>query len=278
VYTPLQLAEAYLQTGELEAALEALNTHLGDFPNDDYARRLRIHVLIDMPGGLDAALADLDGLIMPTGSDAGLRGRVLMKMGDYPGAASAFAQAWQHYPTLYAETYARVLLRLGDSEQALRALAVLPPTWQWHSWNADIYDLRGEFQKAVEHYTAALDGLTSAMAEADEPRLLDAMRANELIKRGNALMRVGQFADADADYAAAAGIVPDDAAIPFNRGLTYLLRGDFERALRLCREAWSRANEGLREQMRVELAADPRYHALAEALLGGSSDYLHPRP
>ncbi|MBZ0278924.1 MAG: tetratricopeptide repeat protein, partial [Anaerolineae bacterium] len=44
-YSPMQLAEAFIKTGELTDALDALNQQLETVPQDDYARRLRSQVL-----------------------------------------------------------------------------------------------------------------------------------------------------------------------------------------------------------------------------------------
>ena len=41
-YSPLQLAQAFIKTGEIEDALDALNQHLEATPSDDETRRLRV--------------------------------------------------------------------------------------------------------------------------------------------------------------------------------------------------------------------------------------------
>ncbi|MEO1163713.1 MAG: tetratricopeptide repeat protein, partial [Chloroflexota bacterium] len=47
-YTPMQLAETFLKTGELEDALDALNQQLEAEPADEEARRLRVQVLMPL--------------------------------------------------------------------------------------------------------------------------------------------------------------------------------------------------------------------------------------
>ena len=49
-YSPIELAEAFIRTGELADALDALNPHLEAQPNDETALRLRAAVLMRLPG------------------------------------------------------------------------------------------------------------------------------------------------------------------------------------------------------------------------------------
>ncbi len=84
-YSPMELAEAFIQTGELPDALDALNQQLTAYPDDETARRLRAQVLMRLPGEehLRAALHDLDQLASPTAEDGLLRGILLEQLGAY---------------------------------------------------------------------------------------------------------------------------------------------------------------------------------------------------
>ncbi len=265
-YTALQLAEAYLETGELNLALAALDEHLTAFPQDDGARRLRVQVLRDFPAGIRTALADLDALAAPNASDFGVRGAILLRQGDRTGAAAAYERAWTLSPVGFAEAYFRVLKDLGEFERALVVLESLPQAWHWHQAHGEIDALRGDFGLALDHFTRAVNQLAALIAVARDQRLLIAMQANLLLKRADAYRRTGRWAEADADYQAAEAAEPGDAAIPFNRGLLCLEQGDLDGALRLCRDGWSRANAAMRASMRAELAADARYHPLLDVL------------
>src|SRR5262245_6743475 len=70
-YTPLQMAEAFIQTGELQDALDALNQHLDANPSDDDARRMRAQVLMRLrrPEDLATALSDLQQLDVASTQD-----------------------------------------------------------------------------------------------------------------------------------------------------------------------------------------------------------------
>ncbi len=267
-YTALQLAEAYLETGELNLALAALDEHLTAFPQDDGARRLRVQVLRDFPSGMRTALADLDALAAPNASDFGVRGAILLRQGDRVGAAVAYERAWTLSPVGFAEAYFRVLKDLGEYERALVVLESLPQAWHWYQAHGEIDMLRGDYRLALDHFTRAVDQLAALIAVARDQRLLIAMQANLLLKRADAYRRTGRLAEADADYQAAEAAEPGDAAIPFNRGLTRFEQGDLDGAIRLCRDGWARANVDMRESMRAELAADLRYRPLLEALSG----------
>lgn len=266
-YTAMELAEAYLETGELNLALAALNDHLNAFPADDSARRLRVQVLRGFPDGIALALADLDALTAPDASDDGVRGAILAAQGDWIGAAAAYERAWVRSPVGYGEAYFRVLKRIGDVERALTVLETLPKAWHWHQARAELDALRGDDAAAVEQFSAAIHGLHRLIAVAKDRRLLVALLANALLARASALRRLTRYADAESDYADAHVYEPGDAAIPFNRGLMCLERGAVADAIRLCREGWEGANPAMRAAMRAELSADPRYQPLLAALL-----------
>ncbi len=268
MYTSLELAEVYLQTGELNYALEALNAHIAESPQDDYARRLRIEVLIDMPNGINLALADLDDISALTARDYGLRGRIMSKLGDLSAAAAAFEQAWKLRPMSYAEPYLMLLKKLGNTDRALEVLSSIPKAWHWFSWGGEIHMLRGDHEAALQHFSEAVEQLDTVIESMKDPRFFRAVKANLLIKRGKVYHQLKRILEADADYREAGSLLTHDATIPFNRGLLHAEQGDLANAISLCREGWDRANADLREEMREELITDPRYQPILEAISG----------
>ncbi|MEO8393720.1 MAG: hypothetical protein ABI700_12085, partial [Chloroflexota bacterium] len=100
MHTPIELAEAFIQTGELGDALDALNQHLQAQPDDEGARRLRASVLLHLPNRAREALADLDALAAPSTDDLLLRAQTLEALGDSEAAFAAIEQAWSAHHDL----------------------------------------------------------------------------------------------------------------------------------------------------------------------------------
>lgn len=256
--------EAFLRAGELDEALTALDEHLQAHPDDADAQRLRIDVLIRLPGRGGAAFDALTALPELTAEDYIARFGALLYLG-VPGVDDAIVQASARFPTHPAltEIALTVLHRRGESDRALDLLADLPKTPDWLSWSGKFYMLKGDYPIAAEHYCSALDQL----GEPQDP-LLRLQRAALLLQRAEAYRRQKLFAEADADYRDAEAIIPDDPMIPFNRGLLIYEQGHLRRALPLCRDALDRSPDALRDHMRDVLYGDPRYRTLAQALLG----------
>ncbi len=263
--TPLDRAAAFIRAGELDDALAALDQHLEAHPDDDDARRLRIDVLLRLPARADDALAALQALPELTEEDTIARLGVLIRLGASDALDTTLEGAYARFPDslaladlLLARLYAR-----RSSDRALELLADLPKSWQMLRWGGDFFALKGDDRSAAEHFCSALDQI----GESKDP-LLQLQKATLLLKRADAYRRLKQYADADADYQAAAVIIPDDPMIPFNRGLLIFEQGNLRGALPLCREALDHAPDALRDRMRDVLYDDPRYGALAQALLG----------
>ncbi|HRL13690.1 MAG TPA: hypothetical protein PKX07_17550, partial [Aggregatilineales bacterium] len=84
--------------------------------------------------------------------------------------------------------------------------------------------------------------------------LLDAARAHLITLRASAAWAAGDLVLADADYAAAAQILPGDPLLPFNRGMIAAARGDLTAARALCAAAYASASPRRREGLRAEAA------------------------
>ena len=262
--TPLELAGAFIQAGELNDALDALDAHLSVHPHDQAAHRLRASVLTHLPGRVRAALSDLDALDALAYDDLVLRLQVLDLIGEPYDDLSLIETVWQEGHDLRAaDLLLRRLRQRGNPERALKLLADLPKSWQWLGWSGDFYALKGDTAIAAEHYCSAIDQLN----QGEKSALSEAVKANLLLKRADAYRRLKQYAEADADYQAAEAIIPTDPIIPFNRGLLIFEQSGLRRALPLCRDALDRAPAALRDHMRDVLMDNARYHLLAQALI-----------
>ncbi|MBI1258551.1 MAG: tetratricopeptide repeat protein [Chloroflexi bacterium] len=267
MHTPIELAEAFIEAGELDDALEALNQQLEMHPEDMDARRLRIDVMIRLPGRAREALAELNALPDLTEWDYVKRMGALIQLGLSAEIEAPLIEAFKKYRHNSAlEQLAMIVITLleqrGKADQALEFLADLPKTPIWLMWSAKCYVLKGDNVTAAEHLCSALDQL----ANSTDP-LLMLQRAGLTLQRADIYRRLKRYEDAEADYRAAEAIIPDDPMIPFNRGLMIYERGNLRGALPLCRDALDHAPEGLREHMRRVLTTDPRYNTLVQALL-----------
>jgi tetratricopeptide (TPR) repeat protein len=264
MHTPIELAEAFIQTGELGDALDALCQHLEANPDDADARRLRASVLLHLPDHAREALADLDALTVTTADDLLLKAQTFEALGEPEAAFTAIEQAWTaHHDPRSAELLLRALFRRGETNRALELLADLPKSWKWLGWSGDFYALKGDNAIASEHFCSALDQLD----QAEKNALTEMQKATLLLKRAEAYRRLKRYVEAEADYRAAEAIVPSDPMISFNRGLMIFEQGNLRAALPLCRDALDHAPEGLHDHMRRVLTTDPRYKALVQALM-----------
>ncbi len=256
-YSPLELAEAYVKAGELDDALDALNEHLIHDDEDDDARRLRVQVLLRLgtPDHLLGALDDLDGLQEPTPQDAYTRSVVLEKQDALDEALAAARQATTDPDAAReARAVARVLGLLRKQGDLTAALE-LALERNWVQQAADLAADLNDPARALPYYNEAvtraekLGSVTSAEIAAN-------IKARVLLKRANVHLALQNNAEAEADYQAAAEVVPDDPMIFFNRGLLALRRGDSTAAQTLLETAHARANKMLCEHMTREAEGD----------------------
>src|SRR5688572_21528599 len=70
-YTPMELAEVFLKTGEIQDALDALNQELSENPDNETARRLRIQTLTSLgrDANLQQAASDFAKISAPSAED-----------------------------------------------------------------------------------------------------------------------------------------------------------------------------------------------------------------
>ncbi|HEX2907395.1 MAG TPA: hypothetical protein VHO69_11075 [Phototrophicaceae bacterium] len=270
-YSRMQLAEAFIMTGELADALAALNQHLDETPADQTARRLRAEVLLHLPlsgnDHLEAALEDLDALAELTAADWVQRSIVRQRLGDLSGALADILQAHTLTPAddRITARYLELLLLNEDRSRARDVLAALPPTWRWLERAGDLAADAGAFPAALENYTAALDHLAQKMDTQSDPFAVN-LKAGLLAKRAACALAAGHLDTAAADYTQLEMLLPRDPTFAFYRGLALFLQGDLAQARTLCRAAWERANATLREEMARALTA-PEYTMLRDFFL-----------
>lgn len=263
---PLTTAETLILAGELDAALDILDAHLQSAADDLAARRLRADVLRHLPDRARDALAEFDALAeisALTVEEEIHRYHLRAGLGDPNQALARLEAAWTAHGDLrLAELLLRAFYAQGATARAFALLVDLPKTWRLLEWSGDFYALNGDDRVAAEYYCSAVDQLD----EADADPLRAAAKADLLLKRADVYRRMERFADADADYEAANAIMPDDAGIPFQRGLLRFERGELAEAVTLIRAALDSAPESLRASLWAALHAEPRYAPLVAAL------------
>ena len=271
-YDPLILANAFIQAGELDDALDALNQHLEANPEDDEARRLRVQVLSrkrDL-ASLERGLADLAQLGNATADDYLMHIRLLNEhpaQRDFEKLLEVAKKGHDQFPhdQRLTERYLEYLMVLGRWQEAEPLIAAQPNSWRWLQWAADYALQFDAFDRAAQYFSDALTAVEKNFGATSNDFIAN-LKAQILLKRADVYQRLQSLAQADADYAAAEQIIPNDPMIAFNRGLIALLQGDSERGIALCRDAYANAPAALREEMQKALAEDERYAPIAAAI------------
>jgi tetratricopeptide (TPR) repeat protein len=251
-YTPLQLAEVFIQTGELTDALDALNQHLEANPADDDSRRLRTQVLMRLrrPEDVSLALADLRRLETPSVQDRLTLAILLEQSGDFPMAVETLAKLHADYPhdEPIAERYFVVLMREGLHTTAAELLKTRPHTFGWLTKAGDLALESGHMEEAIQHYTEAVQKLGVAF-DLETSEFARPIHANILTSRAQAYTNLKRFHEASEDDAAAQAIMPEDPLIGFWHGVVLAELGNVEEALFACHLALQTPNPTLRTQM-----------------------------
>jgi tetratricopeptide (TPR) repeat protein len=258
-YTPLELAQAFISTGEIQDALDALNAHLDAQPNDDEARRLRADVLTRFGDdtSFQAALADLTQLQQPTADDWHKVAILSQKSGDLDTAHEAYRQALMLRPQdeRLTEQWMRLYQSQGDFYSAQQLVDSMPHTWRWRSHAAEIYEALGQYQSAYTAYSDALDLLTIASEGGSDRQSgwTAPFEAALRLRRANVCLIQELYTDAEADYQAAWQRIPDDPVIPFKLGVIALLQGHTAYGQALCQQAFEAAPTDIRTEILTEL-------------------------
>lgn len=268
-FTPMQLAESFIRTGELADALDALNEHLGNEPGDIEALRLRAATLMHLgeTEQLRQALADLDAIPEPDIEDLQQRSLIAERLRDRPAAIAAARAALDKSPgdERIAERLVHLLAAAGDLDAAIELVRQQPRTWRWLRWEGDLLALSGDDMLATARYGLALAQLDEVAGIDDAYRRT--LRGPILLTRAHAYRRLGLAEPARVHYEAAREVLPGDVdAIAFNIGLLDALKGDLQSAIAQCRPAWKSAAPKVRAGMRAILDTDPAFTELKHAL------------
>lgn len=162
-YTPLQLADAFIRTGELKDALDALAQHLSANPGDDEARRLRIEVLMRQPTA--DALAEFDLLGALSADDYVRKSIVLAAAGRQSEAVTAMREAHNQRPQdeRIAERYFELLLADRQLDPARDLLNTMPNSWRWMEHEGDLEMAAENYPMAMRIYAAACSSLSQQL-------------------------------------------------------------------------------------------------------------------
>lgn len=284
-YSAMQMAEAFIQAGELSDALESLNVHLAQSPADDSALRLRAGVLARLAdeSGWRDALADLAHIAAPTPDDFITRSAILERNDQRSEALDAIHQGRAAHPhdERLAERLVHILRASGDLNSARQVAESFHEDWRWSQWAGDLAAEAGDFSSALDHYSRAIamlearyplrDDIPAAILNEESVSsaaalTISAVYARLLLARAHLYRERDDLNAADAGYAAARARLPDDPTIAFYQGVVAALQGDMEQAGALCRAALDAAAPPIREPLRAMLRGDDRLRALDAAL------------
>lgn len=269
-YTPMQLAEAFIQTGELQDALDALDQQLEDHPADDEARRLRIKVVMRMPDpvSLTPLLRELDKLSALTADDYVQKSVIMQQLSRFKESSSALGRAHMLKPDdlRITENLVRAFIRSEDFDSAKMLLADLPRTWGWLRYAGEIAGKQGDYQSALKVYDEAIDDLDRKLKTNDNPILVD-NKIGFMSMRAICYSRLNQFDKAEAEYAEMERLEP---RVPYNRlwrGFAIARSGDSERAVPI---VWAAMNESrdVYDYALESMAEESGLASLAQAIRG----------
>ncbi len=268
-YSPMELAEAFLKTGELDDALDAVNQQLEQRPEDDEARRLLIQIRMRLLPQQDLAqtIAEFDKLGKLSATDWQTKSVIFERIGDLASAISAIQSARQLAPDDERLTERLLDLLLGDEnyEEALNLVRSQVLSWQWLEREGDVLVLVGEDTLATARY-----GLVLAHLEAFEGTMredyLQALKVRVILARAHAYRRLDHLDTAKELYHSAVSILGDDVSVQFNLGLIAEMEGDPDKAETICKQALELASQGLKEEMLLALDEDSRFTSLKQRL------------
>jgi tetratricopeptide (TPR) repeat protein len=264
-YSPMQLAESFIKTGELTDALDALNQQLEEQPHDDEARRLRIDVLLRLAevDYLQSALADINTLAEITAADYQRESVLYERLGDTAKAIESMHKAHKLAPAdeRLSERLLNLLMAQKHYAAALELVREQEKSWRWLQYEGDVLVLMGDDTLATARY-----GLVLAQLETFEGVMradyLQGIKARVLLVRAHAYRRLQQIENAREHYQAAQLLLLKDPTISFNLGLLDALSGDIDSAVTQCRAALTNAPQILQDEMRESLRKDAIYSEL----------------
>lgn len=268
-YSPMELAEVFIKTGELDDALEALNQQLRDEPKDEKARRLRASVLLrfNEPEHLQNALRDLQQIATPTRDDYVQQSVIYERLDQTDDSIQVMHTAHRQLPD-DERVLERLVELMTDAKQYNEVIDLLkqaPQTWRWLMRQADAYTLNNHPDEALVALNQAQQHLLTIF-----PDLLSPVSRNSMarihVARGQVHMKLNNLDDAESDFKDALYHIPDDATITFNLGLIYALKDNMSKAKRYCQRALNNTSDYVRKTLIDVLNDDTRYDTLKEEL------------
>ncbi len=268
-YTPMQLADAFIQTGELPDALDALNQHLQETPDDADALRLRIAVRLRLGDEehLLAALVDAEAIPQKSADDYQQISVIQQRLGNLGAAEDAMRAALGLAPgdLRLTERLVDLLQRQGELHAALEEVREQERSWKWLEREADLLAQQGNHMMATARYGLALAQLSEYEGQM-RPDYLQALQARMLLARAESYRHVGQYDVSRKHYEEAQKLLPEDPAITFNLGILTALSGEFAAGVAQCREALASAPDTMREEMLTSLKKESALQSLENAL------------
>jgi Flp pilus assembly protein TadD len=261
-YSPMELAEVFIKTGELTDALDALNQQLEQQSQDDEARRLRIDVLLRLADAdyLQQALTDINALSTIIADDYQRESVLHERLGDTAKAVEVMSKAHKLTPDdeRLSERLLNLLMNHKQYAAALELVREQAKSWRWLQYEGDVLALMGDDTLATARYglvLAQLDELEGVM----RTDYLQGIQARVLLARAHAYRRLQQIENAREHYQTAQLLVPKDPTISFNLGLLDALSGDLEKAVTQCRTALVNAPKILQDEMRESIRKEALY-------------------
>lgn len=235
-YSPLQLANSFLQTGELDDAKQVLADYFGGNPNpDDPDYVVLMRLWLDMLAhGTESdqrrALSDYQQLsdFLPT--DHIKYAMIHYRLGELANARAVLQMAMSHYPNhdRLIESLLFIYKKQGDFKAGLALLNTLPQKWIWARWSGDFALMGGDYRIAIAHYSQAIRLLEVQYGVSDDapamilsaPTMTDAegltimgIYAELLLVRAEAYRQNNQINEATGDEARAKRLIPHDPTI-----------------------------------------------------------------
>jgi len=211
-YSPLQLAESYLKTGEWAYALEALAEQLAAQPDDQAARLLCLQVYIRLD---DLASAQAEAALLDEADPATWhwRGILHARAGQQAQAIACAEQACALAPQ--DERLAERLLDLYSAaerwQDARRLALAQPPRWGWAARLAEVEAALGQHAAARAAYERAI----SALGPSSESPFshLGPIKGSLLLALARTYAALGQTEQARRAYAQARRLLPRDSSL-----------------------------------------------------------------
>jgi len=268
-YSPMQLAEAFIKTGELPDALDALNQQLAAKPDDNNARRLRARVLLLLrdESGLNQAIEDLQALAQHTADDWVQLSITYERLKRIDDAVQAMQQALHFEPESERniERLIGLMAAQQDYDSALKLVRQQTQHWRWLQIEGDILAQSGDDMMATARYGLAIAQLEDRF-DLEREDYLRAIKGRLLLARAHAYRQSGHYQLADEHYLAAQAIASEDKTINFYRGLLQAAQGNFEQAVALCRGALEQSSAFIRAELLNELQKNVELKPLYDQL------------